>query len=295
MPSNICYYYQTFIGLRSILNNPELVDIILVSSIHFGVNKDGSPYIHLNNAPPNDNTFNTLWDETKTLSNKGVKIMLMLGGAGGAYNSLFKNFSTYYPMLVNTIQTYDWITGIDLDIEEYVDLNNVKYLINLLKKDFGDDFTITMAPVQSALMGDGPGMGGFSYKELFNSPEGKLISHFNVQCYNSYTLAAINKIVENGYPEDKIVMGMLGGNYDPTYWIDTIKQVKLIKSKYNNIGGVFCWEYCNSPPVLNEPSKWAEDMAKILKTGILKYYFLLGEYYSASFIEKLKYNSFHYV
>ena len=288
MTSKICYYYQTFVGLQPLLENPQLVDIILVSSIHFGTNKDGSPYIHLNDAPPTDNTFNTLWDETNILSNKGVKIMLMLGGAGGAYNSLFNNFSLYYPMLVNTIKTHNWITGIDLDIEEYVDLNNVKYLINILKKDFGNDFTITMAPIQSALMADEPGLGGFSYKELFNSPEGKLISHFNVQCYSSYTLDTINKIIQNGYPEDKIVMGMLGGNYDPDYWADKIKQVKLIKLKYN-IGGVFCWEYCNSPPDMNDPSKWAEDMARILKANILKYYFLLGEYYTESFMGKLNF------
>ena len=168
MSSKICYYYQTFVGLQPLLENPQLVDIIIVSSIHFGINNSGFPYIHLNDNPPDSIIFNKVWEETKKLSENGVKIMLMMGGAGGAYNNLFNDYSLYYPMLVETIKKYNWITGIDLDIEEYVDAGDVKILINNLKKDFGDDFTITMAPVQSALMGDEPGLGGFSYKDLYN-------------------------------------------------------------------------------------------------------------------------------
>ena len=30
-------------------------------------------------------------------------------------------------------------------------------------------------------------MGGFVYKDLYNSDEGKLISHFNVQSYTEYS------------------------------------------------------------------------------------------------------------
>ena len=45
--------------------------------------------------------------------------------------------------------------------------------MNRLIQDFGEDFTITMAPVADALINDGAGFGGFSYKELYNSKEGK--------------------------------------------------------------------------------------------------------------------------
>ena len=291
MSSRICYYYQTFNGLQCLLEKPQLVDIIIVSSIHFGINKDGFPYIHLNDEVPDNKIFNQLWAETQLLSHKGVKIMIMMGGAGGAYNHLFSNYSLYYPMLVDTIRKYNWITGIDLDIEEYVNVDDVKILINNLKKDFGEDFTITMAPVQSALMDDNPGLGGFTYKDLYNSPEGQSISHFNVQCYSSYTLDAIKKIVENGYPSDKIVMGMLGGDYSPSEWKITLQEVEAVKSEYNDIGGVFCWEYCISPPDLSDPSKWAEEMANIIKPKIFRYYFLLGKYYMKTFIDKISYQS----
>ena len=40
-------------------------------------------------------------------------------------------------------------------------------LISLIKKDFGKDFTISMAPIQSSLQYDKLGLGGFLYKELF--------------------------------------------------------------------------------------------------------------------------------
>ena len=287
MSSKICYYYQTFNGLSQVLDKPKLVDIIIVSSIHFGINDDGTPYIHLNNYPPDSINFNRVWDETRELSENGVKIMLMVGGAGGAYNHLFSNYSVYYPMLVNTIKKYYWITGVDLDIEEYVNIENVKILINDLKKDFGNDFTITMAPIQSSLMADDPGLGGFSYKALYNSPEGKYISHFNVQCYSSYTLEAIEKIIQNGYPPNKIIMGMLGGDYEPSDFKNILAEVENTKKKYNDLGGVFCWEYCNSPPDINDPSKWAENMTDILKPNFIKFYFLLGKYYVDSFIDKL--------
>ena len=37
--NKIIYYYQTFIGLQSILNNPIKTTHIIVSSIHFGKDK----------------------------------------------------------------------------------------------------------------------------------------------------------------------------------------------------------------------------------------------------------------
>ena len=69
--------------------------------------------------------------------------------------------------------------GVDLDIEENVSLDNVKMLINRLNLDFGSNFIISMAPLAISLTEDTPGMGGFVYKDLYNSKEGKLITYFN--------------------------------------------------------------------------------------------------------------------
>ena len=256
----VVYYYQTFVGLDKLMTHPEDVDNIIVSSVHFGKDKNGEDNIFLNDNLPNDKIFNKLWEQTRELSVKNVTITCMVGGAGGAYQSLFEDFDTYYPLLVNMIRSKPWITGIDLDIEESVKLDNVKMLINRITAEFGDDFIITMAPVSSSLESDGSGMGGFSYKELYGSEEGKYINWFNCQCYYSYTFDTFDKIIKNGYPADKIVMGMESGQFKDSSFINEIKK---IKSVYSDICGVYDWEYLDAPPDKEDPSEWARLMSRI--------------------------------
>ena len=72
-----------------------------------------------------------------------------------------------------------------------------------IKKDFGQDFLITMAPIQSSLQEDNPGMGGFVYKDLYNSDEGKMIEYFNGQFYFNYSEESYTEAINNGYPSEK--------------------------------------------------------------------------------------------
>ena len=267
MTNKICYYYQTFVGLDKILESPESINTIIVSSIHFGLEKDGKPYIHLNDLHPDDSTFNTLWAQTKSLSeNSNAEILIMMGGAGGAYEDLFSNYNIYYPMLVNIIKKRPWITGIDLDIEEQVSIDNVKELIRDLNRDFGDEFTINMAPLAGSLIDDVPGMGGFIYKELLNSKEGQYITRFNVQAYGSYTLAIFKAMVDNGYPANKLVLGMLSGQFNCDTFNDALIEIIKIKNIYPDFGGVFDWEFCNAPPDPTDPYKWAKEIKIALNT-----------------------------
>ena len=170
MSKRIIYYYQTFSTLRPILDHPTCCGVthIHLSAFHFGTNKDGSPYIHMNNYPPQDKQFVDVWKEIEEAHNKGIKIVLMLGGAGGAFEVLFSNYIVYSILLLQTFRNYPCIGGIDLDIEEEVQLDDVKKLIRLIRNEMGDSFIISMAPVQSSLESDEPGMGGFSYKDLYN-------------------------------------------------------------------------------------------------------------------------------
>lgn len=266
--SRIIYYYQTFNGLKSIFYKDCPVTHIHLSAIHFGNNKDGSPYIHLNNDVPDDPKFDSVWKDIKTAKEQGIKIILMLGGAGGAYTDLFKHYDTYYPMLKKTIQDHSSITGIDLDIEESVDINNVKKLINDIIKDFGSDFCIAMAPVAYSLETNNSGMGGFSYKDLYNSPEGKYIQYFNGQFYNSYQPSDYETAIENGYPANKVVMGMISGQ-DMDNALSTLK---TLKAKYPDMGGTFIWEYFNAP------SQWEKSVADALKEQDSKYDILTSIY-----------------
>ena len=257
------YYYQTFVGLHDLMDHVQDIDVIIVSSIHFGKDKNNQENIFLNDNIPYDPIFNNLWYETEKLSVQGCNIMLMMGGAGFAYKELFSDFDTYYPLLKGLIEEKSWIKGIDLDVEETTSIDNIKMLINRLVKDFSDEFIITMAPVSSTLIADGSSFAGFNYKELYNSIEGKYIHWFNTQCYDSYTFETYESIIKNGYPPEKIVMGMESGQFDESSFKEALDEIKKIKDKYPKFSGVFDWEYLNAPPNKEDPSEWARLMKQI--------------------------------
>ena len=256
----IIYYYQTFVGLDKALTHIEDIDVINISSIHFDKDKDGNKSIYLNDNKPYDPLFNKLWFQTEKAFNQGCNIILMMGGAGLAYKELFSDFDTYYPQLKQLFFEKTWIHGIDLDIEESVTLDNIKMLINQLVKDFGEEFIITMAPVGSTLQQDGGSMAGFNYKELYLSEEGQKIHWFNTQCYNSFSMNTYESIINNGYPPEKVVMGMESGQFDDKTFQNALNEVKKIKDKYPTFAGVFDWEYLNAPPNKENPSQWAKLM-----------------------------------
>ena len=135
MGRKIIYYYQTFTGLKDILFPNTPVTHIHLSAVHFGLTTNNKPYIHLNDNTPNSSIFNNLWIEIKKAQTLGIKVVLMVGGAGGAFQTLFSNFETYYNLLKETLIKYN-LDGIDLDIEEEVSLENVKLLINKISIDF---------------------------------------------------------------------------------------------------------------------------------------------------------------
>ena len=261
------YYYQTFVGLQKIFSHVQDIDVITISSIHFDKDKYGLKNIYLNDNLPTDSKFNDLWWETKLLYQQGVTIMLMIGGAGGAYQELFSDFKTYYPLLKNLLELQDHIGGINIDIEEEVSLDKVKMLLRLLKQDF-PHFKISMAPIAESMISDSPGMGGFSYKDLYNSYEERLIDWFNVQAYDSFSFETYDKIIQNGYPPEKIVIGHESGQFTKDTFHIAINEVSKIVKKYPSMSGVYDWEYLNAPPVENDPSQWAHRMKHINKNKL---------------------------
>ena len=249
----IIYYYQTLIDLEEFIKNNRATHIIL-SSIHFGFNNN-ELYIHLNDSPIDSDIFNKVWKQLKVLNDNGLTIMVMMGGAGLAYNVFFDNYEKAYKLLTDFITNHEYIKGIDLDIEETTNINNVKTLINFLKQDY-PKFIITMAPLSDSLTSDNTGMGNFVYKDLYNSPEGAHIDWFNGQFYGSFNLETYTDIINNGYPANKIVLGMLTGTSNIDYYKNEIKK---IKGKYPDFSGVDVWEL-----VLTVKDKhmgyWSEEM-----------------------------------
>ncbi len=257
------YYYQTFVGLHKLMTHLQDIDVITISSIHFDKDKSGNKHIYLNDNLPTDSLFDIMWMETEKCYNQGVTIMLMIGGAGGAYQNLFNDFNIYYPQLKKLLNEKDFIGGINLDIEEEVKIEQIKMLMRLLKDDF-PHFKISMAPISESMISDSPGMGGFSYKELYNSYEERLIDWFNVQCYGSFSFETYDKIIKNGYPANKIVMGHESGQFNKTNFQNALDEVNKCIQVYPNMCGVYDWEYLNAPPDENDCSLWCKLMKRIV-------------------------------
>ena len=130
-------------------------------------------------------------------------------------------------LLKKLINSKKCIKGIELDIEERVELDNVKKLLRDLKNDFGKNFILTTADFIFCKVYNSPGMGGFIYKDLFNSREGKLIDRFNVQAYGTFTFRTYKNIIDNGYPPDKIVLGMLWNCFNKENFNNALTQLKI--------------------------------------------------------------------
>jgi hypothetical protein len=255
----VIMYYQTITSLKPILISPNPITHIHASSIHFGMDTQNKPYIHFNDLSPYNYTFDTVWNELEQASKLGIKVKLMVGGAGGGYSTLFSNYTLFYGYLAELLRKKPFISGIDLDIEESVSLENVKMLIRSLKTDFGGGLTLSMAPIQSSLEVDEPGIGGFIYKDLLKSPEGTFIDYLNVQFYSDFSYDAYEKIIANGYLPEMIVMGALAGTNNDTELGKVVEQYKQC------FGGVFVWEYCFAKP---SPLGWANNMWIIINGNI---------------------------
>ena len=261
--SKLIYYYQTFSSLGPLVALPLNNVVVYVCSLHFGQDSvTKAPYLHLNDYPPD--TFTDLWSDLEAASQSGIRIMAMLGGAGLAYGSLFNDFSTYYRLLWAFLQSYPFIRGIDLDVEETVRLEDIQRLIRILHEDFGGEgreFTITLAPLVGSITDDGPGLGGFCYKTLLDSPEGEYIDWFNVQTYGCYTQDTYQSMVKNGYRPEQLVMTMLGNEYTPKTFPTALTEIQKIKAEYPTVAGCGLWEYGDTTV---SPLLWGDKLADIL-------------------------------
>lgn len=262
----IIYYYQTNRSLSCLLNDDLHNVYMYISSIHFGQNENKKLYIHLNDQSPYEQKH--IWFMMRKATDKGLHVLLMLGGAGGGFKTLFSNYTKCYSLLKKLIQKYSFIRGVDLDIEEGVDIGDVETLISDLVSDFGQDFIITLAPIQSSLIFEEPGLGGFKYKDLLKSSCGSSIHWLNVQAYNDYSSDSYSKIIQKGYDSKKIVYGMLGDALDKDSFPTYCAEIKNIVKEYPSMGGVFLWEYGDTNI---EPIYWKDKMFDCLYSDMISY------------------------
>lgn len=258
-------YLQTLGDLSTYL--PECygnLDVINVSSFHFGF--DGNtPYIHINDTNPDDPSNDMLWTAMKNAQQNNIQVFAMVGGAGGAYTQLFAHYDLFYPLLKSTIQTYGF-QGVDLDVEEAVTLANMQQLIGDLRRDFPTNFTITAAPVCSALQTGHDPFAGIDWSTLKSS-----IDWFNVQFYSSFgTLATpsdYNKIIAQGYAPSQIVGGALTNNSDGSGYVHiavVAATLKTLTQQHGSIAGTMGWEFYNANNIIDQPDPagWCAVMRK---------------------------------
>ncbi len=246
-------YYQTFTSLKPLFDNNTLPTHIQISSIHFGKDKNNTSYIYLNDHPPNSSIFDSMWKEIEIAHNVGVKIKLMIGGAGLAFQEMFSNFDLYYGLLKEVLKLHPYICGVDLDIEENVNLNDVIKLVNILKTDFGNEFLISFAPVAFALQKNRTGMGGFLYNDLMNAV-GDKIENLNTQFYYDFSVESYIEVIQNGYKPSQVILGMTQNNNNE------FKIVSDLCKKYKDFKGIFFWELA----LLDNSVEWIKKMKNIL-------------------------------
>lgn len=251
---------------------------LIVCSFHI----NAGSVIHLNDYPPDDPHFYTLWNETVVMQEAGVKVMGMIGGAAaGSFNSATLDstddatFEHYYSQLYDTIKQYN-LQGMDLDVEQGMSQSGITRLVTRLNADFGDDFIITMAPVASAL-DNGGNLSGFDYETLAAAAVSTtglpMVDFMNAQFYSGFgtmdTPADFESIVANGWDPKVIVAGELTnsangyGYTSPVLLNETV--IELVE-QYGTIGGIMGWEYFNSEPGdTAAPWEWAQEMTEILR------------------------------
>lgn len=267
LPSKVVVmYYQTVpTDVDALLQSgvPMASLVVYLSALHVG--SDGRLY--LNNAPADDaHAHAAVWRDMDALRAAGATVMVMLGGAGGAYRELFADFEPRYATLRTFLRQRPWIAGIDLDVEEPVGLAPICQLIQRLDADMPARFAITMAPVAMSLMGDGPGMGGFAFVDLAAHPEGRRIDWYNVQCYGCYDVGTFAAVLEyalrkNIAAADRIVFGMLGDEFAPDQLDGAIDALRTTVHAQPEVRGAALWEYGDTAV---DPVAFAQKAATLL-------------------------------
>ncbi|KAI1085628.1 glycoside hydrolase superfamily [Whalleya microplaca] len=276
----VVVYYQTtnfnnsateHVSLLPLINNGAIsVTHVLVAAIHIMDDDNG---IRLNDYPPENPIFDQVWSDTAQLQAAGVTVMAMIGGAAsGSWSRLNDGddaqFEKYYGPLHDMIGTYN-IQGLDLDVEQSTSLDGMIRLIDRLKKDFGSDFVISLAPVASALTEGGGSLSGFSYFDL-EAQRGDQISFYNGQFYYGWGDASsasdYESIIDDGFPANKVVMGLVTNSANGNGYVDLDRQAPVLQEltgENPTFGGVAGWEFFNSLPGGNSaPWEWTAWMAE---------------------------------
>jgi hypothetical protein len=181
----------------------------------------------------------------KTLRDRGVRIIVSVGGAGGHVNPA--NRQGFINGIKAIGDSFGGIDGIDWDIEGSAPMgpSDVIYICTQLKQHYGANFAITMAPNGSNI-GNSATQGYTAIAIALN--QAGLLDAFGQQFYDAVVSAGaaigrINQYVSYGLPIEKYQVGMMVGDAD-TYWTvqECVTNFGAIKAAHPKIGGAYLWE-----------------------------------------------------
>jgi hypothetical protein len=181
----------------------------------------------------------------KTLRDRGVKIVVSIGGAGGHVNPA--NRTGFINGIKAIGSSLGGIDGIDWDIEGSAPMgpSDVVYICTQLKQHYGPEFAITMAP-NGSNVGNTPQQGYSAIAIALN--QAGILDAFGQQFYDSVVSAGaaigrINNYKAWGLPVAKYQVGMMVGAAD-TYWdlSECVSNFKAIKQAHPQVSGAYLWE-----------------------------------------------------
>ncbi|KAI5924073.1 family 18 glycoside hydrolase [Camillea tinctor] len=281
LPRLVLYHQTThdpdgnLISILPLITQPGIkITHIIVAAIHINEDPDG---LTLNDHPPSDPRFTTLWAELRIAQASGITVLGMLGGAAkGSYTRLDgdkSSFERYYTPLAALIRSQG-LQGLDLDVEEPTSLGGIVRLVDRLRGDFGPDFVLTLAPVATALLDPRRNLSGFDYKAL-ETMRGSQIAWYNAQFYcgwgDAHTPLLYEMCVACGWPPEKLVMGLVTTPDNGAGWVPFEvlgATLRMLRERFPRFGGVMGWEYFNGRPGgKDRPWEWAQTMTGLLGSG----------------------------
>jgi hypothetical protein len=194
--------------------------------------------------------------DARALRARGVRIVLSVGGAGGAMRIADRQSFLHGVMAINAKLPLD---GLDWDLEgTAMGASDVVYLSARLKQLRGKAFAITMAP-------NGSNIDAYRAIAVRLQQQGAL-DMIGQQFYDAVVSSTaarfrLDQLVRAGVPASKIGVGMMVGSQD-TYWTvkECISAVRHLKAAHPGLRGGYLWE-AGRPGT----GRWARDVGGLLQ------------------------------
>lgn len=122
-------------------------------------------------------------------------------------------------------------------------------------------------------------LSGFNYADLRESPAGRLVDWYNVQCYCGWGQASadsLKRMVQNGWRPSQIVVGTVTNAAACAGYVglaDMRRQIHSMARLYPDFGGIVGWEYFNGPGKFHDNptgsnTHWPSRIGRFIDEGL---------------------------